>query len=254
MERARYYFPAIVIGVMIAGGLAYGPIAQLTDYHKFADTTARFGIPCFGDVVSNIGFALVALWGWFAGAVSSSERRGESFGYQLFLIGIFLTAFGSAWYHLAPDDARLVWDRLPISLACAGLLSGVWGDTHRRSDGLVTLGLLGVFAVAGVAWWSITGDLRPYLALQVATLVLVPLWQWLSGSPRADRAAFGLAMIFYVLAKLAEMYDHQIGVFLGGFTGHTLKHLLATAAAAVIVYRLIKRAPENAVATSSRML
>ncbi|MDM5181921.1 hypothetical protein PO883_32625 [Massilia sp. DJPM01] len=35
------------------------------------------------------------------------------------LIG--LTAFGSSWYHLAPDDTRLVWDRLPIALACVSL-------------------------------------------------------------------------------------------------------------------------------------
>ena len=252
MKRFRYHLPAIIIGAMIVAALAHGPVEQLANYHDFADTTARFGIPHFCDVVSNFGFALVALWGWFAGAVSSPGRREEVFGYRLFLVGLFLTAFGSSWYHLAPDDARLVWDRLPISLACAGLLSGVWADTRRRSDGLVVLGL-SAFAAAGVAWWRITGDLRPYLALQIAALVLVPLWQWLSESPRKDQAAFGLAVVFYVVAKLTELYDHQIGAVLGGLTGHTLKHLLATAAAAVIIHRLIRRAPENVVAASDRI-
>ena len=46
-------------------------------------------------------------------------------GYRLFLVGLLLTAFGSGLYHLAPDNARLVWDRLPIALACAGLLAAV---------------------------------------------------------------------------------------------------------------------------------
>jgi len=225
----------------------HGPIAQPAHYHDFADQQMCYGIAHFADVVSNVGFALVALWGWWQlrpAAGRQSLRYGWA-GYRLFLMGLFLTALGSAYYHLAPDNQRLVWDRLPIALLCAGLLAGVWGDVWKKSSRLMALGL-GVAAVCSVGWWHVTeqagaGDLRPYLLLQGLPLVLIPVWQWAHGAPRADRLAFAGAVLLYVLAKFAELADHQIAAITGGLTGHTAKHLLATVAAALIVARLVRR-------------
>ena len=81
----------------------------------------------------------------------------------------------------------------------------------------------------------------PLLLLQGLPLVLIPVWQWAHGAPRADRLAFAGAVLLYVLAKFAELADHQIAAITGGLTGHTAKHLLATVAAALIVARLVRR-------------
>jgi hypothetical protein len=59
--------------------------------------------------------------------------------------------------------------------------------------------------------------------------------------PAADRLAVGGALALYVIAKFAELGDHQIAAVLGPVTGHTLKHLLATGAAALIIGRLVFR-------------
>ena len=53
--------------------------------------------------------------------------------------------------------------------------------------------------------------------------------------PRVERRAFSLAIALYILAKSAEVSDHAIHGWLQPLSGHTLKHLLAAAAAAVIV-------------------
>ena len=127
MKTARQYLPLAVVAVLVGAAFWHGPIAQLPDYHAFAERQTRYGIPYFADVVSNLGFVLVALWG----ACTLPRASGHATladgwaGYRLFLIGLLLTAFGSAYYHLAPDNIRLVWDRLPIALACGGLLAGV---------------------------------------------------------------------------------------------------------------------------------
>ena len=247
MKPLHMHLPMLVTVILSGAALWHGPIAQLPDYHDFADQTTGFGIPHFADVISNLGFALVALWGWWqlAPVCRHAGLKDGWAGYRLFLIGLFLTAIGSSYYHLAPDDASLVWDRLPIALACGGLLAGVRGDAcKRRSDGLATL--LAVFGIASVAWWHFTGltgvgDLRPYLLLQALPIILIPLWQWLYDIPRAERWAFTGALLLYVIAKFAELYDHEIAAILGAITGHTLKHLLATAAAAGIVGSLIRR-------------
>jgi hypothetical protein len=240
--------PTIITVGMTVILAVHGRIAQPVHYNEFADQSAAFGIHHAADVFSNTGFALVAIWGWLAlrPRRSGDQLRAGWPGYRLFLIGLFLTAFGSGYYHLAPENARLIWDRLPIALACAGLLVGVRGDTQPGLKTEIEAIVLGSFAVASVAWWAYTdrngvGDLRPYLLLQGLPLVLIPLWQAIHRAPRADRIAFAAAMMLYVLAKVAEAFDHQIANALGIVSGHTLKHLIATIATAAVVWGLTRR-------------
>lgn len=247
MTATRKTLPLFLTLALIGAALVHGPITQLPHYHAFADQSAHFGIAHFADVLSNLGFALVAVWGWvrlYPIRHHAALKEGWA-GYGLFLVALFLTALGSSYYHLAPDNARLVWDRLPIALACAGLLAGVRADARKRACDCLAA-ILALCAVASVVWWRTTdlvavGDLRPYLLLQALPIVLIPLWQALYDRPRGERWAFAGALLLYVIAKFAELQDHAIAANLGAITGHTLKHLLATAAAAVIIASLVQR-------------
>jgi hypothetical protein len=252
MKRLLSRLPLLLTLAIAFAMLIHGPIAQLPHYHDFADSRSWHGLPNAADVLSNVGFALVGIWGLVR--LWPLRRRPELAagwpGYALFLAALVLTAFGSSYYHLAPDDARLVWDRLPIAIACAGLLAAVRAETDSGTDARAwTLGLSAA-AVASVGWWHFTGlhgqgDLRPYLLLQGLPLLLIPLWQAIHGAPCQDRIAFGVALTLYALAKITELYDHQILAILGSLSGHTLKHLLATAAALVLTLRLIRRVDEK---------
>lgn len=216
-RKPRYPHLPLVITALLAGAALYhGPIAQPAAYHDFAAQQLAFGIAHDADVVSNLGFALVALGGCIRLAPASRHPRLRAgwAGYRVFLIG---------------------------------LLAGAWGDVSgevRSEPSRALAAWLALIAVASVGWWHYTelagrGDLRPYLLLQ--GLLLIPLWQWIYQLPGADRRAFGAALALYVIAKFAELNDHEIAAVLGGVTGHTLKHLLATAAAALIVARLVAR-------------
>ncbi|HET7547221.1 MAG TPA: alkaline phytoceramidase [Usitatibacter sp.] len=238
--------------LMAAAMCAWGPIPQLSNYHSFADTRSWFGIPNAADVVSNIGFALVGAWGLAVLLPYRSDGRlpRGSRGYLLFVVSLLLTALGSSWYHLAPDNARLFWDRTPIALLCAGLLLAVEGETRSDEQPRWLLYAMIAAAIASVGWWRVTEvhgaeDLRPYLFLQAATLVLIPLWQALRTAPRCDRIAFGVAIALYILAKLTEVADHAIFADVGFISGHTLKHLLSVAASAVLVGNLARRVPRQ---------
>lgn len=256
IDHQRSWPTLAVLGLVSLVTLIHGPIHQLPNYHDFADQLLRFGIPHFADVVSNIGFVIVALWGL------SRLRNGQNHsalasgwaGYRLFLVGLLMTGFGSAYYHLEPDNARLVWDRLPIAVTCGGLLAGVWGDTHGR-DGRDLAAWLSLVGVASVAWWHFTeiagvGDLRPYLVLQILPMVLIPLWHWQRRTTIAERLSIQVALVLYVMAKLAELYDHEIAQA-AAISGHTLKHLLAVLAASAVVgglvWRTRKRPPSSRV-------
>lgn len=248
MNRWTRHLPTAITVALCVALLIYGPIAQPDHYHAFADQSFVFGIPHAQDVLSNLGFAAVAIWGWLRLApMRQQPALATSWpGHALFLTSLLLTAAGSACYHWEPDNARLIWDRLPIAMACAGVLVAVRADTRGRSASAAELCLFVIAAIASVAWWAHTdrqgeGDLRPYLLLQALPIILVPLWQAIHESPPNERRSYGCALSLYLVAKAAELLDHQLLDRLGAVSGHTLKHLIAALAAMVIVACLVRR-------------
>jgi len=88
---------------------------QPQSYHSFADRRSFLGIPNFGDVSSNLPFAVIGLWGIVFLLRSRPDLQSgrfidarERWPYLVAFAGIFLTAFGSSYYHLDPNNARLV--------------------------------------------------------------------------------------------------------------------------------------------------
>src|SRR5262249_60185116 len=78
------------------------------NFYEFADQSTLFRIPDFWNVVSNIPFIVVGAMGlWLL-------RLGAAIG--VLFLGVLLTGFGSAYYHLDPDDGTLFWDRLPMAV------------------------------------------------------------------------------------------------------------------------------------------
>ena len=205
---------SLIVGIF----LIFGPaIAQPESYHAFADARRLFGVPNFWNVASNVPFAVLGVMGlWsFHGTVNRS-----------LFVGLLLTAFGSAYYHFAPNDARLVWDRLPMTLVFMALLAGLiaQGRDRRREPWILAV-LLGC-GVASVLWWNATGELRPYAVVQFGPgLVILPAF-WRATGRRYLGGAFG----YYVLAKVAEFSDGAIYSVIP-LSGHTLKHVFAALAA-----------------------
>ncbi|WP_410497895.1 hypothetical protein [Chitinibacter sp. S2-10] len=241
--------PGLIIAAIALGMLIHGPIVQLPNYHHFADRQAWLGISNAADVLSNLGFALAGLWGMSRLARNASLVETARTAYGLFCISLFLTAFGSGWYHLAPDNARLIFDRIPIAMACAALLAAVCYECYGSADSIKTqrrvCAALTVLSLGSVGWWQWTealnpgyGDLRPYLFLQVLPLLLIPIIQWQARAARAKRLALAAAIGLYIVAKVAELQDHQLFQQLVLISGHTLKHLLASAAAGVLVWQM----------------
>lgn len=218
--------------VLLALPFLLPAMPQPQHYHDFADRRGWLGIPNFGDVVSNAAFLFAALAGAWAmrgerfRAMPAAPRR----AYRTMFAGLALTAFGSAWYHWAPSDARLVWDRLPMTLVFMPLLAATLAERlHWRSDlPLVALCLLGVASVAG---WKFGGNLTPYLVAQVGAILLLLACVLLLPSQWTGRGALFAAMGWYLVAFLCERGDHAVFAFTRGMvSGHTCKHIAAALA------------------------
>lgn len=241
----------MVTAVSAAVVFSQCPIRQDQAYHRFADTREVLGIPNFQNVVSNLPFLLVGVAGLVrlrrrlaqpSGAAEVSERAAWFF---LFL-GVALTAFGSAWYHLRPSNASLVWDRLPMTLGFMGLLAGIVGERiGERAYRLLLWPLLGI-GVASVLYWYASefrgaGDLRLYGLVQFFPLLLIPLLMALYQPRYTGGRWIFVALGAYGLAKLLEHYDREIYDTLGFVSGHPLKHLAAAAGCWALLHMFSRR-------------
>jgi len=237
--------PAIVIAVI---ALLLPPIPQPLAYHNFTDHRGWPGIPNFGDVASNLPFAIVGVWGLLVvlapGRTKFLDSR-ERWFYLVAFAALILTAWGSAYYHLAPDNARLVWDRIPIMIVFMALLSAVIAERVTVNVGLALFPLLEIVGIATVLYWQSSelrghGDLRFYFAVQVYAILILLLALLLP--PTYTRGSdFAIVVGLYVLAKVLEETDRQVFALGHLVSGHTLKHLAAAAAGYWILRMLTRR-------------
>jgi hypothetical protein len=225
---------------------AAGPLPQWPEYHDFADTRVLGFIPRAGDVLTNLAILAAGVWG-----VSLRHRlhlgRDERPAYHLLGLGAILTAFGSAYYHWEPNNARLVWDRAPMALLATGAVALVLSDRVTPALGRAALWPIGLLAAGSVALWGVTealgrGDLWLYLLVRVGagvgTLALLiarrsrhsaALWVW-------------AAVACDALETLAERLDWQIWRATGGsVSGHNLKHALAGGVISCVFAWLLRR-------------
>jgi hypothetical protein len=231
--------------VTAAAAFLLPAVPQPLDYHDFADQRRAFGVDNFLDVVSNAAFLGVGLVGLFV--VCSGRARfefpAERWPYAVFFLGILLTAAGSGWYHLSPDNESLFWDRLPMTIAFMGLVSSQIVDRISVRAGLVLLGPLLLVGVASVVYWIVTeragaGNVLPYAFLQGYAIVVVLIMAVLLRSryTRANDVYFIFG--WYVLAKGLEMLDAEVLAHTHVVSGHTLKHV-AAAVAGVVACRML---------------
>ncbi len=234
--------------VVVVAALGLPAVPQPPDYHHFADTRHALGIDNFLDVVSNAAFLVAGIAGLVIvlRGYTHFEHRSERWPWLVFFVGIALTAAGSSYYHLSPDNETLFWDRLPMTIAFMGLVSAQIVDRVKVRAGLLLLAPMLLVGVASVVYWIATerqgaGNVLPYALLQGYAVFVLLLMAILNPS-RYTRAS-DLYFIFgwYVLAKLLESFDAQVLAYRQIVSGHTLKHIAAAAAGFVACYMLMKR-------------
>jgi hypothetical protein len=246
------------VGIVALGGVfCLPPIPQDPSYHAFADGRTILGVPNFLNVASNVAFLVVGVLGLrlllrpdVVRPEGPIRERGERRPLLVLFTGVSLTAFGSAYYHLAPDNDRLVWDRLPMTIAFMGFFASMIGERIGVRAGAWLLWPLVWLGVASVFNWHMgerrgAGDLRLYFFVQFYPLLTIPLMMYLFPARYTRSADVLVALGCYLLAKMLELGPVDHGMYGMGrmVSGHTLKHLAAALGAYWLFHQMRDRRP-----------
>jgi hypothetical protein len=216
------------------------------------------GVPNCLNVVSNALFLLVGALGirflfrtgqW---RLHFDDPR-ERWPWIVFFGAVAATAFGSAWYHLNPNDTTLVWDRLPMAVGFMALVAAVVAERVSLGCGLALVLPLSAAGVASVLWWSFTqsrgeGDLRFYAIVQFGCVPILGVLLAFYPARYTRNADYVISLGFYGVAKIFEAADRQIFALGHIVSGHTLKHAAAALSAWWLLRMLERRRPVVAVA------
>jgi len=245
-KRGAFTWQHVILVVLVFGPmvglLSLDPIPQNPEYHLFADTRQFFGIPNCFDVISNLLFLAVGIIG-----VQFCLRREIGIArtaWIILFVGVGLVSIGSAYYHWNPTNKTLVWDRLPMTIGFMSLFVALFSEhVDKRLARLLLFPALTV-GIASVFYWYWKDDLRPYVWVQFVPLLTVPVLMILyrNNYGYSHKWLLLIALFWYVLAKVTELYDLAIFDYTQGLvSGHSLKHLLAASGCYSILVMLHRR-------------
>ena len=244
----------VKIGIILfiaAAGISitftFPPIPQDQNYFLFADNRPLWGVPNFGDVVSNVPFSLVGILGLLAlrrywNDKTRFTHSAETVPFLVAFIGLILLGPCSAYFHWAPANDTQAWDRLPMTLVFMAFFSIIITERIHLKSGLTLLPVLLAAGIGSVIYWSVTeaqgqGDLRAYALVQFLPVLIIPIILMLFKPLYTGGRHLIAVIVWYGLAKFFESLDVWIYAFTHHLmSGHTLKHL----SAAVGIFGLVK--------------
>lgn len=223
----------LMLFVLVSLGQMFGWFHVSDHYHKFVDERIIFSIPRFADTVSNLGFLVI-------GMIFLKEmllKNEKDHNLKVIVVGTILICFGSGYYHLSPENSRLLLDRLPISMVFAGVLSyslhqnQLIKESWKKSFDTIYL----LFSVLSVLIWyigSLKGQdwLSMYVFVQFGGMIIL-IYIALIGKNKEFNKKIMYVLMWYVLAKVCEHFDQYIyNITSEMMSGHTLKHIFSAIA------------------------
>ncbi len=246
LKRYRAMLLLLVVGIAIGALAMQGPIPQIPGYNDFANQHGWLGLPHAENVLTNLPFLLLGIFGLWRIRHFTIESKTEKLAWIGFFLGVTLTAVGSTYYHLNPDNYRLVWDRLPIIFSFICLFTAILSERIGSRFAAISFLPMVLYGIGALIYWYLTetagvGDMRPYILVQLIPILLIPFLMALYTPKYTHGWMLLLVALWYLLSKIFEGLDTVVYEWTGLISGHGIKHLLAAMACAQVIWMLKRR-------------
>ncbi|XP_050365181.1 uncharacterized protein LOC126783708 isoform X2 [Argentina anserina] len=233
-KRSRIWAGAFLCWVLLM--LVTPKISHSPNHHHYADMRNFLGVPNTLNVITNFPFLVVGVLGFVLcvqGGFFNISLQGEVWGWALFYAGIAGLAFGSAYYHLKPDDSRVTWDTLPMMIAFSSLFSSFLVERVGERIGLSCLLALLFIAFLSSAYERKCNDIRLYMMFQLIPCIAIPGMTFVF-PPKYTHSRYWLWAAAFADMKIYHANQYTI-------SGHSLEHLCLVSVPILLSIMLVHR-------------
>ena len=247
-EKVGYFIIASVAVLAVIAIMTQDPIAQDPAYHLLADARDIFNLQNFWNVISNLPYLIIGILGFYKVTQSSGLAifAELKLAYLLFFAAVAAVSLGSGYYHLAPDNSTLVWDRLPMTVVFMSFFTILVSEFISVRVGKILFFPLIVAGIASVVYWHLSegwgeGDLRYYALVQFTPVIMIPVILLCFRSRYTRVYGYWGLLVTYSVAKLLEYVDVEVYQLLGFISGHSIKHIVSALGVYIFLTSLEKR-------------
>ncbi|XP_057427704.1 uncharacterized protein LOC130721175 isoform X2 [Lotus japonicus] len=223
-------------------------IPRSLNHHRFADLRNLLGVPNTLNVITNFPFLVVGVLGLvlaLEGGVFNISSQAEVWAWVLFYAGILGYAFGSTYYHLKPDNNRVLWDMLPMMVAYSSLFSSLVVERIGKCIGLCCMCALLLSAFICVIYERLCDDIRLCLMFQFILPLAIAAVSLVYRSNYTDSRYWLSSIGIYLLGKFVAVVDRKLyRVNNYVISGHSLEHLCLALIPFLLGVMLIYREPK----------
>ncbi|XP_020593472.1 uncharacterized protein LOC110033745 isoform X1 [Phalaenopsis equestris] len=231
---------ATLIGLILL--VATPTIPHSPTQHIFADMRNFLGVPNTLNVLTTypyLFFGVPGLVFCLSGSCFGISLKGELWGWVLFYAGTAAAAFGSAYYHLKPDDDRIIWERLPMMISTISLLSNLVIERLDERVGISCLISLLMLVFVSATIERTFDDLRLCIIFHFIPCIAIPVLVFLFPPKYTHSTYWFWATGFYLLSRfesVADMKVYSIDRYI--ISGHSLEHLCLAMVAFILTVML----------------
>jgi hypothetical protein len=235
---------------------AHGHTHVYAHGHPFVDARVLWGIPNALDVLSNLSFIGMGVWGFFALHRAPSVPVATRQAATVFFTGLLLTCLSSSFYHWGPDAWGLAVDRAGMAVAFAGVLGLAAAERVSQRAAPWVWGSVLATGMLAIMLNFAAGVVAPWAVVQFGGMGVV-LWaaaqRTLSDAAgRSLGIRWTVLIVIYIVAKLLELGDEAVfHATQETISGHSLKHIAASLAALPVIHALRHNAKQGDAAAAN---
>lgn len=227
LSNKSFFYVIFCFSIVLIGYLFFqNPIHQDLGYHNFAEQRLLGHIPHWGDVLTNLSFAIAGIM-LLKFKNNLEYYSGQKLLFKFYIFSCFALCVGSGFYHWNPNNFGLLLDRATMLMGFSLILLDTsirYGVFKHRNLCSKIAGIQFLFLITLIPWVKYD-RLELYVLAQFFVMSVMPLLALKNYFEQGNQYKHILFMfVFYSLAKFFEHYD-QFFFDLIHFSGHSIKHI-----------------------------
>lgn len=252
--KTTIIFIITLISASILMHIEYMP--DVYSIHNYIDKRSIHNINYFFHVITSIPYAVVGITGIYIIFINRNDNNifhhtNETIIWYVFYLATILTTIGSIYYHLAPNNERIIWDHIPGIIMLSCLFSYIIFNATTNKLSIISLPITITIGTTIIILWgsglsSGSGNMLYYISFQVLIIMMMILITKMFENFYEGKKYIFWIIVWYILSIIFKWFDAVLYIVLSRtISGHSLHHLALAISMYYVMIYILRRSPRS---------